>query len=286
MIIWIASYPKSGNTWLRSFLVSLLYNKDPSSNLKNLNLIEQYPNRRVFNEYSDNLLDLHEVKKFWITTQDKLNKDKKVKFLKTHNSLCNLDNYYFTNARNSLGVIYIVRDPRNVITSIKNHYSYEDYKQAEEFIFDENATLGVDYEKLKNKNFMDFDIITPISSWKNHYNSWKMFRKNYLLIKYEDLIKNPLLEFKKICDYLENLLKIELSNEQINLAIKNSSFGSLKNTEEKYGFDESTYNKKKGTRNKFFFLGPENNWMKLLNKKTIYQIEKNFKSEMKELRYI
>ena len=50
MIIWIASYPKSGNTWVRSFLVSLLYNKDPSSNLNNLNLIEQYPNRRIFNE--------------------------------------------------------------------------------------------------------------------------------------------------------------------------------------------------------------------------------------------
>ena len=71
MIIWIASYPKSGNTWVRSFLVSLLYNKDPSINFNNLNLIEQYPNRRIFNEFSDNLLDLHEVKKFWIVTQDK-----------------------------------------------------------------------------------------------------------------------------------------------------------------------------------------------------------------------
>ena len=286
MIIWIASYPKSGNTWVRSFLVSLLYNKDPSNNFNNLNLIEQYPNRRIFNDFSDNLLDIHEVKRCWIATQDKLNKDKKIKFLKTHNSLCNLDNYYFTNAHNSLGVIYIVRDPRNVITSIKNHYSYDNYAQAEDFIFDQNAILGVDNEKLKNKNFKDFDIVTPISSWKNHYNSWKMFRKNYLLIKYENLIENPLLEFKKICDYLKNLLKIGFSNEKINLAIKKNSFTSLKNTEEKYGFTESTYNKRKNIRNKFFFLGPDNDWRKLLNKKTIYRIEKNFKSEMKQLGYL
>ena len=286
MIIWIASYPKSGNTWVRSFLVSLLYNKDPSSNLNNLNLIEQYPNRRIFNEFSDNLLDLHEVKKFWIVTQDKLNKDKKVKFLKTHNSLCNLNNYYFTNAHNSLGVIYVVRDPRNIITSIKNHYSYENYAHAEDFIFDENAIIGVDDEKLKNKNFMDFDVVTPISSWKNHYNSWKLFRKNYLLIKYENLIKNPFLEFNKICNYLKHLIKIEFSDKQINLSIEKSSFNSLKNTEERDGFAEGTYNKKKGTKNKFFFLGPKNNWNKLLDKKTVYKIEKNFKNEMHELGYL
>ena len=43
MIIWLTSYPKSGNTWVRSFLVSLLYNKKNETNLEGLNNIPQYP---------------------------------------------------------------------------------------------------------------------------------------------------------------------------------------------------------------------------------------------------
>ena len=49
----------------------------------------------------------------------------RIKFLKTHNMLCNIDKNYFTNSQNTLGAIYIVRDPRNVITSLKNHYLFE-----------------------------------------------------------------------------------------------------------------------------------------------------------------
>ena len=102
-IIWLASYPKSGNTWVRSFLISILFNKKKNFDLKDLNLINQYPSRRFFKNFINNPLDIHEVKKNWLITQDKINSDKKIKFFKTHNSLCNLDNYYFTNFKNSLG---------------------------------------------------------------------------------------------------------------------------------------------------------------------------------------
>ena len=54
-----------------------------------------------------------------------------------------------------------------------------------------------------SNNEMDLPHIR--SSWKNHYNSWKKMEKNYLLIKYEDLLENPVIEFKKITNYLENL---------------------------------------------------------------------------------
>ena len=50
---------------------------------------------------------------------------------------------------------------------------------------------------------------TYISNWHNHYNSWKNFKKNYLLIKYEDLIKNPKVNFKEVTKYLSKLLKIK-----------------------------------------------------------------------------
>ena len=150
MIIWLASYPKSGNTWIRSFLISLLFTKKKDFNLRDLSLISQYPRRVFFKNFINNPLNIHEVKKYWIASQDKINSDKRIRFFKTHNSLCNLDNYYFTNFKNTLGAIYVVRDPRNVITSIKNHFSYESYEKAKEFIFDENCLLGDDKKKIIN----------------------------------------------------------------------------------------------------------------------------------------
>ena len=285
MIIWLASYPKSGNTWIRSFLISLLFTKKKDFNLKDLSLISQYPRRVFFKSFINNPLNIHEVKKYWIPTQDKINSDKRIRFFKTHNSLCNLDNYYFTNFKNTLGAIYVVRDPRNVITSIKNHFSYESYEKAKEFIFDENCLLGDDKKKIIN-SLKENEIITPISSWKNHYNSWKLLKKNYLLIKYENLLENPFSEFKKLCDYVGKLLNLSFNDNQIKKAIDDCSFYSLKSIEERDGFAESTYNKLKGKRNKFFFLGPKNKWKELLDDKTVYQIEKNFKKEMLELGYL
>ena len=286
MIIWIASYPKSGNTWIGSFIISLLYSKNNKFHLNNLERIEQYPSRKYFRHYTEDYFNLHEIKKFWISSQDKINLQKKITFFKTHNSLCNLDNYYFTNFKNSLGAIYIVRDPRNVITSVKNHYSYRSYDEAKEFLFDENAILGISDSKSKKKYFNDNEIITPLSSWKTHYNSWKLFNKNFILIKYEELIENTFFEFKRLCNYLENILKIKISNTQIKKAIDNCSFYSLKNMEEKEGFAESTFNKGTGIRNKFFNLGPKNDWRQILDEKIIEQIEKKFKSEMSELKYL
>ena len=74
---------------------------------------------------------------------------KKVKFLKTHNSLITAFGNDFTSPKYSLGVIYIIRDPRNVITSVKNHNDFETYEKALEFMQNENTVIS-DYKHLKN----------------------------------------------------------------------------------------------------------------------------------------
>ena len=53
MIIWLASYPKSGNTWVRSFLNSLLFNKNNEADLSEISKIDQYPKRSHFVNYLD-----------------------------------------------------------------------------------------------------------------------------------------------------------------------------------------------------------------------------------------
>ena len=128
-------------------------------------------------------------------------------------------------------------------------------------------------------------MITLISSWKTHYNSWKNFKKNYLLIKYENLINEPHIEFGKIRNYLEIKLGLTFSDKKFNEAIESNSFKKLKNIENLKGFSENTF-KDSGKKNNFFNLGPENDFNKFLDNKTKEEIEILFSNEMKELEYI
>ena len=99
--------------------------------------------------------------------------------LKTHNILGSFGKFAFTNKEVTEGVIYIVRDPRNIISSLKNHFFLKDINEAKKFILEKNQWIF-------EKNRVD----TFISSWNYHYLSWKTFNKNYHLIRYEDLVKN------------------------------------------------------------------------------------------------
>ena len=81
------------------------------------------------------------------------------------------------------------------------------------------------------------------------------------------------------------MLKVKFTETQIENAINLSSFDRLENMEKKNGFTESTIDKD-GNRNKFFFLGPKNDWRKILSKSISKEIEKKFETEMKELKYI
>ena len=100
------------------------------------------------------------------------------------------------------------------------------------------------------------------------------------------MIKNPEEEFRKVVNYLNKLIRINFDEEQINNAISCSSFKTLKNLEDLGGFSESTVDKRTGQKKKFFFLGPENDWRQLVDEKITYSIEKKFKKEMIELKYL
>ena len=184
MIIWLASYPKSGNTWVRLFLEALLFYKNEELNINKTN-IRQFPLRKDFNDLNINIDNVKEFATNCLISQEKINLDNKLKIFKTHNAFWKSGDHSFTNEENTQGVIYIVRDPRNVITSLKNHFSIKDYNEALKLIINEN-----DYWiKCKKR---EFDLPTVTSSWSNHFKSWKN-EENYLLIKYEELLKNPLM---------------------------------------------------------------------------------------------
>ena len=284
MIIWLTSYPKSGNTWVRSFLVSLLYNKKNKTNLEGLNNIPQYPLRSHFNNLLDNIDDINEVSSKWIISQKRINSDKKNKFFKTHHALCKIGKFSFTNYETSLGAIHIVRDPRNIINSILYHYSKKSFLEAKEFMLDETRALGKKFDP--NSPSVNQDMFTVLTSWKTHYLSWKNFKKNYLLIKYENLVSEPDKEFRKITKYLNDVMHIKIEEDKIDHAIESNSFENLKKIENRDGFKEAIKDKGSGEVKRFFNLGPNNKWEKILDSEIKDEIEKKFNVEMKELGYL
>jgi len=278
MIIWLASYPKSGNTWVRLFIDTLLNQKNNKIDINNIR-IRQFPLRSDFKELS---IDMDNVQDFVCNctlVQEKLNLDNSVKFFKTHNAFWKSGNYAFTNYQNTKGVIHIVRDPRNIITSVKNHFNKQNYDEALSFMKNEKQSLG-----LKTRKAIA-DLPTVVSSWSNHYNSWKKMNKNYLLIKYENLLDDKNYEFSKIINYLKENLNISFDEETVAKAIESCNFEKLKDQEEKDGFKEAAEDLNGGVK-KFFFMGPKNNWKNLLDKNTVQNIENAFRNEMIDLGYL
>ena len=180
MIIWLASYPKSGNTLLRSILASYFYSNDGAFKFENLYKIGQFPNTHHFMSLGIDVDDEEKVFKNFINAQNLINSENhKVKFFKTHSSLSRMYDCNFTDLQNTLGAIYVVRDPRNVVTSLAHHLDLS---------IDEATEIMLDSKRLTEKTTKTSKVF--LGSWNFNYNSWKNLQKQkkYLLIKYEDLI--------------------------------------------------------------------------------------------------
>ena len=278
MIVWCASYPKSGNTWVKAIIASLLYSEDGIFNFDMLKKIGLFPIRHQFKDFIKDYSNLKKISEHWIKAQEKINLDGKLRIYKTHSGNYNFFGNDFTNSKNTFGVIYIVRDPRNMISSIANHY--QDYfKTSTDFLLEERKLLFVTYPK-DPKHKSETNIVNLLGSWKNHYNSWKI-SSNLIIIRYEDLITDTKSQINKLIIFLKKFGDFKTNNEKINNIIKTTSFEVLQKKEEKYGFKEAASKKIK-----FFNLGPKNTWKNIADEKLIYKIEKNFKKEMKELNYL
>tara|TARA_Y100000768_G_C23860219_1_gene625311 strand:+ start:34 stop:873 length:840 start_codon:yes stop_codon:yes gene_type:complete len=278
MIIWIASYPKSGNTYLRSFLASYYFSKKGKFDFNLLMNIPQFPSIRFSQR---DFLSFSDASKNWISNQKFFFNKEELFFLKTHNSLCRYENFEFTTQSESIGAIYIVRDPRNVITSMCNHYSFN-LEYALEKMSDKKASLS---EKASNGDCSNF---TFLGSWSDHYKSWKNNDKfKVLFIKYEDLKENKELIFKKVIDFIERLKGSKQNKFDENKffnSIRSTNFVNLKNKEINEGFEESKISSM-GKKINFFNMGFKNDWKKLLPQSIIKKIDKQFEKELSELGY-
>ena len=280
MIIWLASYPKSGNTWLRSLLASYYFSEDGDFNFNLLQKIDQFPSYNHFKDYNKIFSNPTDTTEFWLEEQKKINSDNKIKLFKTHNALCKINGNSFTDSNNTLGAIYVVRDPRNVITSLANHYEIN-LDQAFEFMVTEQKAII----QKKEDSYVGF---VALFSWIFHQTSWannKLFPT--LVIRYEDLQHETFLTLKKVINFIDNFdnLKSSFNKDKAKKSIQSCDFERLKKLETNEGFIESPISKKKNSKINFFKLGKDNDYKKLLNKDLITKMNLKFKNEINKFNY-
>ena len=280
MIIWLASYPKSGNTWLRSLLASYYFSKDGDFNFNLLQKIDQFPSYNHFKDYNKIFSNPTDTTEFWLEEQKKINSDNKIKLFKTHNALCKINGNSFTDSNNTLGAIYVVRDPRNVISSLANHYEIN-LDQAFEFMVTEQKAII----QKKEDSYVGF---VALFSWIFHQTSWannKLFPT--LVIRYEDLQHETFLTLKKVINFIDNFdnLKSSFNKDKAKKSIQSCDFEKLKKLEIDEGFYESPISKKNNSRINFFKLGKDNDYKKLLNKDLITKMSLKFKDEIRKYNY-
>ena len=276
-IIWISSYPKSGNTWTRYFLSNYFFNKQKiNSDFNILNKIDKFPPYQILQQ----LLSEDEIKKsayniskYWHNIQLEIIKEKDdFVFLKNHNALVSIEGRNLTEERFSLAFIYLVRDPRDIAVSYSNFDKTLSIDKAIDRITSENL-----YCHVTKKFPLDVEIL---GSWKFNYFSWKtgVAEVPRIIIKYEDLINNTFETKLKIIKFLSKILNFKVDTNHIKYSIEQSDFKRLQEIENNQKFHEST--------NTFFNSGKVGQWKNILSPKQISRIEYFCKDEMEELNYL
>ena len=282
-IIWISSYPKSGNTWVRAIVSSLLNTSDGMFKFELLKLIPVFEDikRYSFLKKSDpityNRLNNHikYVSEYWNESQKLLISDKNLtknlNTFKTHSANLKVGKNTFTNSDFTLGNIYIVRDPREIVISYSK-YTGKTIDKTIDFLSSKGAIL------MPEKNL----TLTLMSAWDVHYKSWQILKVPTLLIKYEDLLNNTRNEIKKIANFLSIILKLNQNKfNSIIYNVNNSThIDKFRKYEKNFEFNEAS------KYSNFFGKAETSSWKGILSAKTILKIENIFKTTMIELDYL
>ena len=271
-IIWLASYPKSGNTWLRAFLANLIADQDVPV---------------PFTDYGR--FATNEASGYWF--RDRIGGDlrpehmravaamrtdvqrdiartgKPLRFVKTHSYLGPAFGHLQINMDVTAGAIYIVRNPLDVAISFAHHNA-----TAIDQAIDVMAKPGTSSMMRPDR------VFEWTSDWSSHVESWTGRPHEQLcVLRYEDMLDRPMESFSKVAAFL----KMGVEPSQINRAIEASSFEQLQKMERETGFDE-----KASGADAFFRVGRKNQWSEVLSKEQQRRIIARHKAQMKRFDYL
>ena len=274
-IIWLASYPKSGNTWFRVFLTNLLSDSDTPANINDLAETSISSSRKIFDEYtglSSADLTNDEIDKLRpdvYRLQSEESND--LLFKKVH------DKFYFVEDNKPLfppeisrGVIYLIRNPLDVLVS----FAYHSARPVDKMI---SVLNNPKYAFCDKNDKLQNQLRQILGSWSDHVRSWT--EQKFIpvhVIRYEDMINKTFESFKAAVHFLG----IEKTDLEIKDAIQKSDFKILSDQEKGDGFKEKMIKSKS-----FFRKGKIGDWRNHLNEEMKNQIIKNHKEIMMKYGY-
>ena len=275
---YLASYPKSGNTWIRVFINEVIRQKNfKEKEIKNNILLDIHnkgcivASKNLINDHAGidcSDLSLEEINKL----RPKIDLSKvnfnNFPYFKIHdNFFCKNNKTPIASTKGCKGIVYIVRNPLDIIISLSYFFSW-DINSSAKFLLNENSYLC---------NTLSRGLeLTPqfLGSWSSHVDSWhQSLTIPRLTIRYEDMLNSP----HKVFNVLSNFLELNVDQEIIKRAIKNTSFSSLKKNEKKIGgFPEKPKECKE-----FFRSGKTGEGIAMIPKDIIYQVKETLHNKMK-----
>jgi len=273
-IFWLASYPKSGNTWTRSFLANLLNEQDVEMDINSLHTgnIASSP------EWVEDALgidigelDHEEIDRLrpqaylWIAEHEVSN------YHKIHDAYTYLpDGEPLIPAEATRGALCLIRNPLDVAVSYANHSNISIDKAVESICNRKHAFC----KTVKGKRNQLRQILL---TWSGHIESWLDADITRLVMRYEDMLEQPISSFTSIAQFLD----IEASQQEIELALKKSHFDRLREQEEEMGFREKAPKVKH-----FFRKGIVGDWQSVLTDEQIEKIVSVNRSGMQRMGYL
>lgn len=274
-IVWLASYPKSGNTWFRAFLTALLNEEELDINDMKTDGI--FSSRELFDSCTDlDSIDFYyeEIKVLQPEVFKFLNlvSQKEHLFIKIH------DAYSFNPAGDPIVpteatrcAIYFIRNPLDIAGSLANHNG-STIDQAIQILNDPTYILGPRY----NYN-VGSQLAQLTYGWSGHVKSWTEEPPfPVLVLRYEDMLANTFDTFRKAIKFMG----LDVSDENVREAIRATLFEQLQQKERQSGFRE-----KLSVDRVFFRKGKSGNWQNELNEQQIESIVCNHKFIMKKFGY-
>ena len=272
-LIWLTSYPKSGNTWMRAFLHNLFRNPPKPAGINELDqfcLSESKPHWYL--PYSGGrpteTLSLAEIMEIRPRAhQDMTRAFPDSVFVKTHNFLGESHGYPLVNQAVTAGAIYIVRNPLDVAVSAADHFGLT-LDQTIDFMGDDSAATANDAS----------NVPEVLASWSLHVRSWTGRPHPALLVlRYEDMLARPAESFGRVISFL----RLPSDRARLDKALRFSSFKELSRQEKKGGFRERSQN----SRN-FFRVGKPDQWREALTPEQIRRIVGLHREQMERFGYV
>ena len=274
--IWIASYPKSGNTWVRIFIHNLLRERRGEvGNEQDINALNQHTTWEITANAYEQLLGKRvdqstpaEIAKTRYDVQSALaQKQSSPFFIKTHNSVANVEGYPSINLDITLAAIYIVRNPLDVAISFAHHANL-----TVDAIIKIMALPGA-ISPTTEKMVYEFS-----DSWSAHVASWMAISSRPVhVIRYEDMLRSP----ERVFAGLAQFLRVKYSPEQLANAVEKSSFTAVAAQEVSKGFVE-----RPPTSKAFFREGRADQWKEVLSKAQIRSIVDSHAPMMQRFGYL